>query len=132
VSDAGPDPQPDGSAPAIGTVLDGRYELIAPIGEGGVGWVFRARDVRLGTDVAIKMLQAHYAEHESLRPRFEREAQALAQLRHPHIVTMTDYSVAGGRPFLVMERLEGRTLAELLASGPLPEERARRILRQVL
>lgn len=127
-----PEDQLDASAPAIGTVLEGRYELIARLGEGGVGWVYRAKHLRLGTDVAIKMLQAPYDHHESLRPRFEREAQALAQLRHPNIVTMTDYSVADGRPYLVMERLEGCTLAELLEHGPLPEARARRILRQVL
>ncbi|MCZ7679559.1 MAG: serine/threonine protein kinase [Sandaracinaceae bacterium] len=129
---AAPEDDPAGSAPAIGTVLEGRYELVARLGEGGVGWVYRAKHLRLGTDVAIKMLQAPYDHHESLRPRFEREAQALAQLRHPNIVTMTDYSVADGRPYLVMERLEGRTLAELLEHGPLPEARARRILRQVL
>lgn len=127
-----PEDELDASEPAIGTVLEGRYELIARLGEGGVGWVYRARHLRLGTDVAIKMLQAPYDHHESLRPRFEREAQALAQLRHPNIVTMTDYSVADGRPYLVMERLEGCTLAELLDHGPLPEARARRILRQVL
>lgn len=132
VADAGPNEDPDALEPAIGTVLEGRYELTARLGEGGVGWVYRAKHVRLGTEVAIKMLQAPYDNHESLRPRFEREAQALAQLRHPNIVTMTDYSVADGRPYLVMERLEGVTLAELLAHGAIPEERARRIMRQTL
>ncbi len=128
----GTDDDLDDGAPALGTVLEGRYQLIARLGEGGVGWVYRAKHLRLGTEVAIKMLQAPYDHHESLRPRFEREAQALAQLRHPNIVTMTDYSVTEGRPYLVMELLEGRTLAELIEEGPIPEARARHILRQVL
>ena len=123
----------DDEGPALGTVLEGRYELIDHLGVGGVGWVYRARHLRLGTEVAIKMLQAPYAQHESLRPRFEREAQALAALRHPHIVTLTDYSITeDGHPYLVMEALEGKTLADLIDEGPVREERARRILLQIL
>ena len=115
--------------PALGTVLEGRYELVDHLGQGGVGWVYRAKHLRLDTEVAIKMLQAPYAQHELLRPRFEREAQALAALRHPNIVSLTDYSIAAdGHPYLVMELLEGRTLTELIGEGPVPEDRARRVL----
>ncbi len=119
-------------APPVGTVLEGRYELIEPLGEGGVGWVYRARHLRLGTEVAVKMLQTIYDHQGGLRPRFDREAKALAALRHPNIVTLTDYSIADGRPYLVMELLEGLTLSDVLVLGPVPEARARRIARQTL
>jgi serine/threonine protein kinase len=131
-SELGEEEDHEAYAPPIGTVLEGRYELVEKLGEGGVGWVYRALHLRLKTEVAIKMLQAPYDNHESLRPRFEREARALANLRHPNIVTLTDYSVADGRPYLVMELLEGQTLADRLEDGPVSEERARRIVRQVL
>ncbi len=120
-------------APRVGTVLEGRYRLTELLGSGGVGWVYRAEHLRLDTHVAVKMLKAPYAQHELLRPRFEREAKALAALRHPNIVSITDYSLAAdGHPYLVMEQLEGRTLAELIAEGPVEEGRARRIVSQML
>jgi serine/threonine-protein kinase len=128
-----PDFELEDEGPPLGTILEGRYELVDHLGEGGVGWVYRAKHLRLGTEVAIKMLQAPYAQHESLRPRFEREAKALAALRHPHIVTLTDYSITeDGHPYLVMEALEGKTLADLIDEGPVEEQRARRILSQML
>jgi serine/threonine-protein kinase len=133
VADAPTDEREPDGGPPVGTVLEGRYRLRERLGEGGVGWVYRAEHLKLGTEVAVKMLQAPYAQHEMLRPRFEREAKALAALRHPHIVTLTDYSLSeDGHPYLVMELLEGRTLAELIAEGPLEEGRARRILGQIL
>ncbi|MFO0692882.1 MAG: protein kinase [Polyangiales bacterium] len=120
------------SPPPIGSVLEDRYRLVGELGAGGIGWVFRAEHRKLRHHVALKMLQARFVANDVLRARFEREAKALAALSHPHIVTLTDYSIVDGHPYLVMELLEGRTLGELLAEGPLPEARARRIARQVL
>ncbi|MGE3636248.1 MAG: serine/threonine-protein kinase [Sandaracinaceae bacterium] len=120
-------------APQVGTVLEGRYRLLETLGSGGVGWVYRAKHLRLAQDVAIKMLKEQYAQHELLRPRFDREAQALAALRHPNIVSLTDYSIGeSGHPYLVMEMLEGKTLADAIEAGPIEESRARRILGQIL
>ncbi len=124
--------QEDGSRPALGSVLEGRYRLVSEVGEGGIGWVFRAEHLKLGHEVAIKMLQPQYAAHAQMRPRFEREAKALAALSHPHIVTLTDYSVADGRPYLVMELLDGCTLSELIAKGPIDEAVVRHVALQIL
>ena len=100
---------------APGTHL-GPYEILAPIGSGGMGEVWRARDTRLGRDVAIKVLPTSLAENAQLRLRLEREAKTISQLNHPHICSL--YDVGDG--FLVMELLEGETLADRLARGPLP------------
>ena len=119
--------------PPVGTVLEGRYRLTEQIDRGGVGWVYRAEHLRLGTEVAIKMLQTMYEHHDMLRPRFEREARVLAELRHPNIVTLTDYSLTDkGRPYLVMELLEGQTLSERLQKSAIEEPRVRHILGQIL
>ena len=99
---------------APGTHL-GPYEILAPIGSGGMGEVWRARDTRLGRDVAIKVLPTSLAENGQLRLRLEREAKTISQLNHPHICSL--YDVGDG--FLVMELLEGETLADRLARGPL-------------
>lgn len=131
---ATPDPSDPGlGAPEIGEVLEDRYRLEGRLGEGGVGWVFRARHLKLGSAVAIKMLQEKFSEHSMMRPRFVREAKALAALKHPHIVTITDFSFAGDRPYIVMELLEGRSLREVIVEdGPIAPERARRIVSRVL
>ena len=122
--------EPERLAP--GTILEDRYRILGELGEGGIGWVYRAEHVKLKTPVAIKMLQPQYAHHEQMRPRFEREAKALASLSHPNIVTLTDFSVTEGRPYLVMELLEGRGLDVLLAEGPLDEPITRHIAAQVI
>lgn len=119
-------------APDIGQVLEGRYRLDAQLGEGGVGWVFRATHLKLGSEVAIKMLQERFSESSMMRPRFIREAKALAALKHPHIVTITDFSIADGRPYIVMELIEGQTLREIIGEGPLSAERTRRIVHRIL
>src|SRR3954467_14763750 len=122
-----------GSAdPFIGTTLEGRYEVQACIGTGGVGVVYRAHHLQLGRDVAIKILQQGAAAQPESRQRFEREAKALSVLAHPNIVAVTDSGVAAGTPYLVMELLLGKTLADLLTEGPLPTARALDIARQVL
>jgi len=104
----------------------GPFLLESRIGGGGMGEVYRARDTRLGRTVAIKVLQSHVAADEPARERFEREARVVAGLNHPHICTLHDigtYRAATGQgpaPYLVMEFLEGETLADRLAQGPLP------------
>ncbi|GEM_PF-1027480 len=125
-------PEPHEAAPKAGEVLEGRYRLEGPLGEGGVGWVYRARHLQLGSEVAIKMLQERFAESSMMRPRFTREARAMAALRHPHIVSITDFSVADGRPYIVMELLEGLSLREELEKGPIAPERVKRIVARIL
>src|ERR671917_162972 len=97
----------------------GPYEVLAPIGAGGMGEVYKARDKRLDRTVAIKVLPEHIAKREDLRARFEREARAVASLNHPHICTLHDIGTAdtaAGQAvdYLVMEFLDGETLADVV------------------
>ena len=98
----------------------GPYEILSAIGAGGMGEVYKARDTRLDRIVAIKVLPAHLADRAESRERFEREAKTIASLNHPHICTLYDTGHQGGIDFLVMEYLEGETLAQRLAKGALP------------
>jgi len=98
----------------------GPYEIVAPIGAGGMGEVFKARDTRLERSVAVKVLPSEFATNPSLKLRFEREAKTISQLNHPHICTLHDIGSDNGIAYLVMELLEGDTLAERIAHGPLP------------
>ena len=98
----------------------GPYEIQSPLGAGGMGEVYRARDTRLGREVAIKVLPQHLSASPDLRERFEREARAISSLNHPRICTLHDVGREGGIDFLVMEYLEGESLAERLRHGPLP------------
>src|SRR5262245_15885632 len=98
----------------------GSYEILAIIGVGGMGEVYRARDTRLARIVAIKALPEHVAGDPDLRQRFEREAKAISSLSHPHICTLHDIGRDGGVEYLVMEYLEGETLAQRLTRGALP------------
>ncbi len=98
----------------------GPYEVLAAIGAGGMGEVYRARDTRLDRMVAIKVLPAHLAGNPDLRQRLEREARAISSLSHPHICVLHDIGHQDGTDFLVMEYLEGETLAKRLEKGPLP------------
>ncbi|HEU5256273.1 MAG TPA: protein kinase [Vicinamibacterales bacterium] len=102
----------------------GPYELLSAIGAGGMGEVYRARDTRLGRTVAIKVLGAHLSDRPELRERFEREAHAVANLNHPHISVLYDIGREGDRDYLVIEYLEGETLAARLATGALPQKQA--------
>jgi serine/threonine-protein kinase len=101
----------------------GTYQILKPIGAGGMGEVYQARDTRLGRTVAIKVLPSHLASRPELRERFEREARTIAGLNHPHICTLYDVGHQNGTDYLVLEHLEGETLAERLAKGPLPLDR---------
>jgi eukaryotic-like serine/threonine-protein kinase len=104
---------------AAGTRL-GPYELIAPVGAGGMGEVYRAKDTRLDRTVAVKVLPAHLSSSPESRQRFEREAKTISQLSHPHICALYDVGNQDGVEFLVMEYLEGETLSERLLKGALP------------
>ncbi|MEO6119174.1 MAG: protein kinase [Terriglobales bacterium] len=104
---------------ATGTKL-GPYEIIAAVGAGGMGEVYKARDTRLEREVAIKVLPAHLSKNVDLKQRFEREAKAISSLNHPHICTLHDIGQEGDIEYLVMEYLEGETLSERLQKGPLP------------
>src|SRR6266446_3393279 len=98
----------------------GPYEILAPLGAGGMGEVYRARDTRLERIVAVKILPSHLSDNVTLRQRFEQEAKAVSSLNHPHICILHDVGHQDGIAFLVMEYLEGETLAKLLERGPLP------------
>ena len=102
-----------------GTKL-GPYEIQAPLGAGGMGEVYRARDTRLDRTVAIKVLNSTLVASPNLRSRFEREAKTISQLNHPNICTVYDVGHEGGTDYLVMEFLQGESLAERLKRGPLP------------
>src|SRR5690348_16892092 len=106
---------------AAGTKL-GPYEIVAPLGAGGMGEVYRARDTRLGRDVAIKVLPSHLSSDVDLKARFEREARTISSLNHPNICTLHDIGHQDGLDYLVMECLEGETLGDRLRRGPLPIE----------
>src|SRR5438270_4537459 len=93
----------------------GPYEILAPLGKGGMGEVYRARDSRLRRDVAVKVLPQAF-QTEAARERFQREAQAASALNHPNICAVYDVGEAGGHPFLVMELLEGETLRDRIAT----------------
>jgi eukaryotic-like serine/threonine-protein kinase len=102
----------------------GPYEIVSPLGAGGMGEVYRARDLRLGRDVAIKVLPASFAGDSERLRRFEQEARAIAALNHPNILAIHDIGSHDGGPFLVTELLEGETLRERLRGGALPVRKA--------
>src|SRR5262252_4588936 len=106
---------------AAGTKL-GPYEIVSPIGAGGMGEVYKAKDTRLERDVAVKVLPEHLATSEEIRQRFEREAKTISQFSHPHICALYDVGREGDVEYLVMEYLEGESLADRLGKGALPTE----------
>jgi serine/threonine-protein kinase len=119
----------------VGRVLDGKYAVVAPLGEGGMGAVYLARRVLIGDEVAVKVLHAKFTNDETLVERFRREARAAAQLHHPNVVTIHDYGEARGREgfaYIVMELVRGEPLRELLRrEGRLDAARAVSLMRGV-
>ena len=105
-----------------GTKL-GPYEIGVPLGAGGMGEVYRARDGRLGRDVAVKVLPPSLANDKDRLRRFEQEAKTVAALNHPNILGLHDIGNYEGAPFLVSELLEGETLREKITEGPIPTRR---------
>src|SRR5216683_2136401 len=99
------------------------YEVLAPLGAGGMGEVWRARDTRLAREVAIKVLPAEVTADANRLKRFEKEARAASALNHPNIVTIYDIGSSDSVPWIAMERVEGKTLRDLLLAGPLPIKR---------
>ncbi len=102
----------------------GPYEILAPLGAGGMGEVYRARDTRLGRDVAVKVLPESLARSSDALARFQREARAIAALSHPNILSIFDFGASGGVDFAVMELLEGATVRDSLDAGALPQKQA--------
>ena len=115
---------------AAGTRL-GPYEIVSPLGKGGMGEVYRARDTKLERDVAIKVLPAKFADDEERLARFEREAKLLASLNHPNIASIYGFETQDGTNALVLELVEGPTLAERIAQGPIPVEETIKIAQQI-
>ncbi len=115
---------------ASGTKL-GPYEILSPLGAGGMGEVYRARDAKLNREVAIKVLPEAVAEDAERLARFQREAQVLASLNHPHIAAIYGLEKVGNVEALVLELVEGETLAERIGAGPIPVDEALAIARQI-
>jgi serine/threonine protein kinase/tetratricopeptide (TPR) repeat protein len=107
------------------------YRLLDPLGEGGMGVVYRAEDLRLGREVAIKLLRADATLSADWLARFQREARLASSLQHPHICTIHELGEHDGQPFIAMERLEGRTIRQLIAAGPLPIPQLLNFARQI-
>src|SRR6266446_9673639 len=106
-----------------GTKL-GPYEVIAPLGAGGMGEVYRATDTRLDRTVAIKILPVHLSDNPEAKQRFEREARTISSLNHPHICVLHDVGSQNGTDYLVMEYVQGETLEARLQKGPMPPKQA--------
>src|SRR5438445_9709562 len=119
-----------GLALTTGTRL-GVYEVTAPIGEGGMGQVYRARDMKLNRDVALKILPDAFASDPDRLARFTREAQTLASLNHPNIAHIHGLEESGGVRALVMELVEGDDLSRRIAQGPMPLDEALPIAKQM-
>jgi len=110
----------------------GPYEILSAIGAGGMGEVYRARDPKLGRDVAIKVLPEAFARDSERMARFQREAKVLASLDHPNIASIYGLEDSGGTRGLVMQLVEGPTLAGRIKAGPIPVDEAVRIAKQIL
>src|SRR5579859_1993566 len=117
--------------PLISGSCLGPYEILSAIGAGGMGEVYRARDTKLGRDVALKVLPNAFAGDVERMTRFRREAKFLASLNHPHIAAIYGLEDSGPIHALVMELVEGPTLSDRIRSGPLPVDDALRIAKQI-
>src|SRR5512139_193997 len=114
----------------IGKTL-AHYEITAPIGRGGMGEVFKAKDQKLGREVAIKVLPEEFAKDTDRVARFQREARLLASLNHPNIAAIYGFEESAGTNFLVLELVEGDTLADRIKAGPVPVEEALKLVLQI-
>src|SRR5262245_48778714 len=114
----------------LGTCI-GLYEVTSPLGEGGMGVVFRAHDTKLRRDVALKLLPDHFANDPERLSRFQREAQVLASLNHPNIAQIYGFEDSTAQRCIVMELVEGENLQERLRRGPIPIDETLRIAKQI-
>lgn len=120
--------------PLIGQRIEGKYELLARVGEGGMSYVYRARRAQIGDEVAVKILLPQFSKDNAARERFRREASAAAMLRHPNIITIYDFAETDNDTipaFIVMDLINGAPLRELLNSGRFRVERATRLMREI-
>ncbi len=115
---------------ASGTRL-GSYEILSPLGAGGMGEVYRAKDTKLGREVAIKVLPEGFSEEPERMARFEREAKVLASLNHNNIATLHGFETEADKQFLVMELVEGETLADRIKGGAIPVDEALPLFLQI-
>src|SRR5262245_61418003 len=109
----------------------GAYEIIGPLGKGGMGEVYRALDTKLKREVAIKVLPDAFSTDADRVARFQREAEVLAALNHPNIASIHDLAQFDQSRFIILELIEGETLAERIARGPIPLNEALRIAKQI-
>jgi serine/threonine protein kinase len=109
----------------------GPYEILAPLGSGGMGEVYRAKDTKLGREVALKILPASFTNDPERVARFRREAQVLASLNHPHIAQIYGLEEANGSQFLVLELVDGESLDKRIARGPVPVDETLGIAKQI-
>src|SRR5215472_7124062 len=117
--------------PLVPSARLGQYEILASLGAGGMGEVYRAKDTKLGRDVALKILPAAFTSDPERVARFRREAQVLASLNHPHIAQIYGLEEASGMQFLVLELVDGETLDKRIAGGPVPIDEAIAIAGQI-
>jgi serine/threonine protein kinase len=115
---------------SAGTRL-GPYEILSPLGAGGMGEVYRAKDTKLGREVALKILPDGFALDSERLARFKREAQVLAALNHPNIAAIYGFEDSGSTHALVLELVEGPTLADRITKGPIPLDEALPIAKQI-
>src|SRR5262245_58120378 len=104
----------------LGAILQERYRVVSRLASGGVGVVYRGERIQLGRTVAIKFLHAAFASEGGLLKRFEREAQAMSRMSHPNVVSVIDFGVHEGAPYLIMDFVTGRTLRDILDGGSVP------------
>jgi len=109
----------------------GHYQISFQLGKGGMGEVYKAKDLKLGRDVAIKVLPEEFAKHMDRVARFQREAKLLASLNHPNIAAIHGLEESGGTNFLVLELVEGETLADPIKKGPVPVEESLKLALQI-
>ena len=123
---------PEQDDPLVGARLGEKYRVVARLGGGAIGAVYKAKQVVGGPPVAVKMLHAEYASHPEARVRFEREATALSAIRHPHVIGVIEFGEYEGALYLVMEYGEGRTLDSMIGDGPLEPGVALMLADQIL
>ena len=115
----------------VGSLVDGRYTILEAMASGSMGAVYKAERVPVGKLVAIKFLHAPFANDSEFLARFERETRVMSKLNHPNCVSVVDFGVWDGAPYLVMEYVSGTTLRALIDNGPLPARRALALVRQI-